>query len=83
MVDPVYPGFNTSVENWHCRSIYQSMVNLLDVIIGNITDKLKANGQWDDTLIIFSADNGGEVNLGETAANNYPLRGGKVEWTNV
>ena len=58
VVDPVYPGFNTSTENWHCRSIYQSMVNLLDIIIGNITAKLKANGQWENTLIVFSADNG-------------------------
>ena len=61
VVDPVYPGFNTSKENWHCRSIYQSMVNLLDIIIGNITTKLKQNGQWDNTLIVFSADNGGKL----------------------
>ena len=52
----------------------QPMVNFLDIIIGNITTKLKNNGQWDNTLIVFSADNGGEVNLDETSANNYPLR---------
>ena len=73
----VYPGFNVSSANWHCRSIYQSMVNYLDTIIGNITAKLIANGQWDNTLIVFSADNGGEETLTETAANNYPLRGAK------
>eukprot|EP01083_Nonionella_stella_P276998 941664_1 len=53
------------------------MVNYLDLIIGNITKKLKANGQWNNTLIVFSADNGGEERLDETAANNYPFRGGK------
>ncbi len=31
---PVYPGFNASYAvNWNCRSIYQSMINLLDVIV--------------------------------------------------
>ena len=57
--NPVYPGFNVSNDNWHCRSIYQSMVSYLDEVIGNITDKLKANGQWENTLIVFTSDNGG------------------------
>merc|ERR1712154_747434 len=75
---PVYPGFNASdAENWNCRSIYQSMINLLDEIVGNITAKLKAENLWDNTLLVFSSDNGGELNLYETAASNYPLRGGK------
>ena len=30
---PVFPGYDGL---YHCRSIYQSMINLLDVIIGNI-----------------------------------------------
>ena len=53
------------------------MVNYLDIIIGNITTKLKTNGLWNNTLIVFSSDNGGEINLDETAANNYPFRGAK------
>merc|ERR1712228_37750 len=74
--EPVYPGFNTSEENFHCRSIYQSMVNLLDIIIGNVTQLLKSNDLWNDTLLIFTGDNGGPEN-NKTAANNHPLRGGK------
>lgn len=73
----IYPGFNTSSDNWHCRSILQSMIGYLDAIIGNITNKLKQNGQWDNTLIVFVADNGGNVILEQSAGNNYPLRGGK------
>eukprot|EP01084_Bolivina_argentea_P254030 426953_1 len=74
----VYPGFDTSVpSNYHCRSITQSQVNLLDIIIGNITSKLKTNGQWNNTLIVFSADNGGPEYLNAAASNNFPLRGGK------
>ena len=70
----VYPGFNTSdVNAYHCRSTYQSMINLMDIIIGNITTELKNNGLWNDTLLIFTGDNGGPEN-NVTAANNYPLR---------
>ena len=77
--NPVYPGYNKTCEEYHCRSIYQSMVNLFDIIIGNITTKLqsKNNFLWNNTLIIFSSDNGGQLTLDETAANNYPMRGGK------
>eukprot|EP01083_Nonionella_stella_P026630 73347_1 len=74
----VYPGFNTSdPTNYHCRSLTQSQVNLLDIIIGNITAKLTANGQWNNTLIVFSSDNGGPEYLTSSASNNYPLRGAK------
>eukprot|EP01084_Bolivina_argentea_P227466 384156_1 len=76
----VYPGY-TNRTDFHCRSIEQSMVNFLDIIIGNITNKLKQNGLWNDTLIVFSADNGGCLTMNSTAANNWPLRGGKyVPW---
>ena len=68
---PVFPGYNGT---YYCRSIYQSMINLLDVIIGNITRKLKEHKLWDNTLIVLSADNGGELFLTCCAANNHPLR---------
>ena len=75
----IYPGFNTSnVNNYHCRSIYQSMVNLMDIIIGNITNLLKINNLYNDTLIIFTGDNGGPIAASNGKnANNFPLRGGK------
>lgn len=74
----IYPGFNGSTDSWHCRSIYHSMVTLIDEIIGNITSKLKENQEiWNNTLIVFSTDNGGPLSLPQAAANNNPLRGGK------
>ena len=39
---------------------------------------LTAKGMWEDTLLVFSSDNGGPSRLGkESNASNYPLRGGK------
>lgn len=35
---------------------------------------LEADGAWDDTLVMYSSDNGGQPWHG---ARNYPLRGGK------
>jgi arylsulfatase I/J len=55
------------------------MVNWLDSAVGNVTDLLMAKGMWEDTLVVFTSDNGGPVYWGGTSgANNYPLRGGKA-----
>ncbi|KAK6176801.1 hypothetical protein SNE40_015033 [Patella caerulea] len=57
------------------RRKFCGMVSVLDEGVGNITQALKDAGMYDDTLIIFTADNGGEL-LGNFA-NNWPLRAGK------
>jgi len=74
--DFVFPGFDDE-ENYPCRTITQSQVNLLDEIVGDIVAKLKDNDQWENTLLIFQSDNGGDIGLSKAAGNNYPLRGGK------
>jgi len=71
----VFPG--SQPEDFRCRAIYTAMVSILDEIIGNITTQLKRLNYWDSTLIVFTADNGGPIDVEENAANNYPLRGGK------
>lgn len=55
------------------RRMYHSMVNYIDTAIGDVVAVAKAFGHWDNTLIIFSSDNGGPLPSG----NNYPLKGGK------
>eukprot|EP00927_Polykrikos_kofoidii_P044750 TRINITY_DN38633_c0_g1_i1.p1 TRINITY_DN38633_c0_g1~~TRINITY_DN38633_c0_g1_i1.p1 ORF type:complete len:617 (-),score=75.20 TRINITY_DN38633_c0_g1_i1:393-2033(-) len=60
-----------------CRRTYRAMVNLLDGVLGRLVGKLKARGLWEDLLIVLTSDNGGPVNLAESAATNHPLRGGK------
>ncbi|KAL4235780.1 hypothetical protein ACF0H5_004171 [Mactra antiquata] len=68
--EDMYPNIQTDVRRKYC-----GMVSALDEAIGNVTDTLRKNNMFDESLIIFTADNGGWVTQG---GNNYPLRGGKV-----
>lgn len=36
-------------------------VGYVDHIVGRIIDRLKANGQWDKSLVVFTADHGGSL----------------------
>ena len=51
------------------------MVTAMDEAIGNITDSLREANLEDNTLIIFTTDNGGTGWSG----SNFPLRGTKVK----
>ena len=50
-----------------------AMLTELDFGVGNTTEELKRTGLWDDSLLVFTSDNGGPLNHG----TNAPLRGGK------
>ena len=57
------------------RRTYCAMLDCLDQNVGRLIAKLKANGQYDDTVILFLNDNGGSV---ETVhALNAPFWGTK------
>jgi arylsulfatase A-like enzyme len=56
------------------RRAFANTVTAMDEAIGNITTTFQKHGLWENTLMIFTTDNGGPVTEG---ANNYPLRGSK------
>ena len=45
---------------------------MLDDLVGNIIDKLKNTGLYDNTIFVFSSDNGG---MSSAQIGNYPYRG--------
>lgn len=56
------------------RRTYAAMVYAVDRGIGQIVKTLKETKLFDNTLIVFMSDNGGNFDHG---ANNYPLKGTK------
>lgn len=56
------------------RRNYAGLLVSLDANVGKVLDTLKAEGLAENTLVIFTNDNGGQTQLG---ANNFPLKGKK------
>lgn len=60
------------------RQVYAGMVAVLDEGVNNVTRALKANGLWNNTLVVFTTDNGGPTDTCDPqGSTNGPLRGGK------
>ena len=69
---PLYPGkrFQGKSKN----GLYGDWVEEVDGSVGQVLDTLRQLGLADNTLVIFTSDNGGSLRHG---AVNTPLRGGK------
>ncbi|MEO0881871.1 MAG: sulfatase-like hydrolase/transferase [Pseudomonadota bacterium] len=61
----------------HRLRVYAAMVRSLDRSIGRIVDKLEEEGLADNTIIVFSSDNGGAGYIGLPDVN-APYRGWKI-----
>ena len=60
------------------RRLNHAMVKYLDDKVGDVVNALKINGLWNNTLLVFHSDNGGEImGAGVCGGNNFPLTGGK------
>jgi len=55
---------------------YRRMIHHMDEGIGWVVDALRKTGQLDNTMIVFTSDNGGE-----RFSDNWPLVGGKMDLT--
>ena len=75
----MYPetGYNISTNR---RRIFNAMHTAVDFSLSNITQALKDKGIYNNTIILFAADNGGIFNYINLGSSNYPLRGGKFSY---
>jgi len=56
------------------RARLVALIEHMDAGIGQVVEALKQTGEYENTLLVFTSDNGGQLNVG---ASNGPLRGGK------
>jgi uncharacterized sulfatase len=61
----------------HRERVYAAMIRSLDRGIGRVLDALEANGLTDNTLVLFTSDNGGAGYIGLPDVN-LPFRGWKI-----
>lgn len=59
------------------HAIYAAMVTAMDAAVGVVVDALEKAGIRDETLIIFTSDNGGLATSEGHPTSNLPLRAGK------
>ncbi len=70
---PSDSGLNDDVEAGD-RKVYAEMVTQMDQGVGELIGALRTQGMLENTIVVFSSDNGGAIRLG---ANNGKLRGEK------
>jgi len=64
--------------NGQSNAVYAAMIQSMDESVGRILDKLEELHLADQTIVVFTSDNGGAVHFGEPpATSNLPLRSGK------
>merc|ERR1711879_616555 len=66
--------YNFSADEGKRKNVFFAMVSVVDETVKNVTAALKEKGMWNDTLLVWSTDNGSPVTVG---GSNHPLRGGK------
>ena len=59
------------------RRIFAAMVSSIDDYVGDVVAELRANGLEENTLIVFTSDNGCVKYLSQDVCSNDPLRGSK------
>lgn len=59
------------------HAVYAAMVEAMDLAVGKVLQQLEASGVADNTIVIFTSDNGGLSTSEGSPTSNLPLRGGK------
>ncbi len=59
------------------HAVYAAMVEAMDQAVGKVLTQLDESGVADNTIVIFTGDNGGLSTSEGSPTSNLPLRGGK------
>ena len=59
------------------HAVYAAMIEAMDLAVGTVLAQLDASGVRENTLVIFTSDNGGLSTSEGSPTSNLPLRAGK------
>ncbi|MCB9896972.1 MAG: arylsulfatase [Planctomycetes bacterium] len=73
--DPPYDGGKGYLPNAHPRATYAAMVSRIDRDVGRLLERLAALGLDDDTLVLFTSDNGPTYDVGGADSDFFASAG--------
>ncbi len=65
------------IRNVQDNPVYAGLIETMDDAVGVVLNTLKELGLEENTIVIFTADNGGVASGDNYSTSNFPLRGGK------
>jgi arylsulfatase A len=76
---PDSPAWKDKSKRYENDTVYfRDMVKYMDKIVGRVVNKLKEKGVWENTIFIFTGDNGTNVKITSKTTDRYKLvRGAK------
>jgi len=75
--DALEKNGNLTFRNNQSLPVYAAMVETMDAIVGNVLRKIREAGLEENTIVIFTSDNGGLSTAEGSPTSNAPLRAGK------
>lgn len=61
----------------HSHAVYAAMIEAMDSAVGQVLDALEESGLAENTLVVFTSDNGGLSTSEGSPTTNLPYRAGK------
>lgn len=71
---PETPRQNRTIRS---HAVYAALLEMMDAAVGNVLDTLDTEGLAENTLVIFTSDNGGLSTSEGSPTSNLPYRAGK------
>lgn len=70
---PAWEALDPETRDLYARymEVYAAMVESVDASVGRILDTIEALGELDDTIVIFTSDNGGTMEGGPEGTRSY------------